>query len=292
MRRPGGGRRAAATAVCCLLSLASAGCSGAGTGREEPPGPPSAAATAPSRPVAPAAPPDTAEEFLARAEEAMAQEKGWTFAVEGREGLVLRGQANTATYTATVHRTTDEPWALHSTGTSVSGKGVARSEEVYVVDGTGYVKDGTAWRHGPLTEPGIADKVEDPVAALDALRTYADAVRPVESAGRLELRVRTAPAALPAVRGQGVVRKALRELAPTLEQLRAAGVTAPESRIRVERAEETVALDPATYRITSHTFRCAFLIPYGDRTIRYSQDVTQRTEGRFTGSIALPPEAG
>lgn len=249
----------------------------------------------PSRQAAPAEPsPRTAAEFLARAEEAMAAEKGWTFAVEGREGLLLQGQENAATYTATVRRTTGGSWALHSTGSSRSGKGVTEAEEIYVVDGDVHVKEGTAaWRHGPLSGPEFADKVEDPMAAIDAFRAYGDAVAlSREANGPVRLRVRTASAALTAVREQGVVRKALRELAPALEQLRAAGVTAPESRIRVERIEETVVLDPSTYRITAHTFRCAFLIPYGGQDIRYDQEVTERTEGTYEGVIALPGGVG
>jgi allophanate hydrolase subunit 2 len=81
----------------------------------------------------------------------------------------------------------------------------------------------------------------------------------------------------------------VRELEPTLKQLRTAGVTAAERDITAERVEETVVLDATTYRITSHAFRCVFRIPYGGQTIRYSQNVTERTEGVFPGAIALPP---
>ncbi|TXS44031.1 hypothetical protein EAO75_29900 [Streptomyces sp. uw30] len=140
----------------------------------------------------------------------MAGHKGWTFTVKGREGLVLRGQENAATYTATVRRTTGDSWALHSTGSALS-KGVRKPEEIYVADGTAYVKKGTvAW----------------------------------------ELRARTTTAPLTGVRDRGVVQKALRELAPTLRQLRTAGVTAPE--------------------------------------IRYEQDVTERTLGTYVGTVARP----
>ncbi|AZQ36961.1 hypothetical protein EJ357_28840 [Streptomyces cyaneochromogenes] len=236
--------------------------------------------------------PRTAADFLARAEQAMAAEKGWTFAVEGREGIVLQGQESAATYTATVHRTTGGAWALHSQGSSRSSKGVTEAEEIYVVDGTAYVKEGTAaWKHGPLSDPEFADQVEDPVAALDAFREYGEAVsvsEDEETDGGVRLSVRTTSAALTAVREQRVVQKALRELAPTLKQLRAAGVTAPESRIRVERVEESVVLAPSTYRITAHTFRCAFLIPYGGRDIRYDQLVTERTSGAYEEAVALP----
>lgn len=281
-------------AAAFLVAAVLAGCSGS-TDEGKPVESRAPATPGQSRQAAPAEPrPRTAAEFLARAEEAMAAEKGWTFAVEGREGLLLQGQENAATYTATVRRTTGGAWALHSTGSSRNSKGVTEAEEIYVVDGTAYVKEGTAaWEHGPLSDPEFADKVEDPVAAIDAFREYGDAVSLTQGTnGRVHLHVRTTSAALTAVRDQGVVQKALRELAPTLKQLRAAGVTAPESRIRVERVEESVVLDPSTYRITAHTFRCAFLIPYGGQDIRYDQLVTERTSGAYGGTVALPEGVG
>ncbi|MET9969091.1 hypothetical protein ABZZ80_24960 [Streptomyces sp. NPDC006356] len=255
----------------------------------------SAQSTSPSPQAAPAEPapePRTAAEFLARAEEAMAGRKGWTFAVKGREGLVLQGQENAATYTATVRRTTGDPWALHSTGATLS-KGVSKPEEIYVADGTAHVKKGTAgWEHGPLTDPEFADKVEDPLAALDAFRGYGAEVTLATPADRVELRVRTTTAPLPGVRDEAVVKKALRELAPTLRQLRAAGVTAPESEIAVEGVEETLVLDPSTYRITAHTFKSGFRIPYDGQSIRYEQEVTERTEGPYDGTVARPEGIG
>ncbi|MFF4348153.1 hypothetical protein [Streptomyces sp. NPDC001530] len=229
----------------------------------------------------------------------MSGEKGWTFAVKGSEELVLRGQKSTALYTATVHRTTGESWALHSAGTTYS-KGVGRPEEIFVVDGTGYVKEGgpeAAWKHGPLTDPEIADKVEDPVAALNAFQEYAteettdSAISLIKSGDQVELQVRTSSAALSGVRERAVVKKAVRELKPTLKQLRAAGVTASESQITVENVVESVVLDASTYRINAHIFRCAFLIPYDGRSIRYSQGVTESNQGTFAGTIALPAGA-
>ncbi|MFI7411296.1 hypothetical protein ACIBU0_21785 [Streptomyces sp. NPDC049627] len=272
-----------------LLSAALTGCAA----DDAPPAEPSRPAAAPAPVDSSSAPaPETSADFLALAEKAMAAQKGWRFTVKGSEGLVLQGRTSGATYSATVHRTTGASWALHSVGSIRSSKGTTRSEAVYVVDGVGYVKDGdAAWRHGPLTDPEIADKVEDPMAALDAFADYGDAVTLTASDRSVELRVRTTSAALPAVRDQGVVRKALRELAPTLEQLRAAGVTAPESGITVERAEETLVLNPSTYRITSHTFRCVLRIPYGTQGIRYAQEVTERTAGPYTGAVALPEGA-
>lgn len=300
--RPHRAVAALAIPAVSLLSLVLAGCAGSDGAGSKPvaSGSPLEAASAhtgaPQR-TAPAEP-RTAEEFLARAREAMAGRKGWTFAVKGNEGLTWQGRLNAATYTATVRRT-QQPMALHSTGTTYA-KGVAKPEEVYVVGGTGYLRkggSGSPWKSGSLSDPQIANVVEDPVAALTAFQDYAreesgDGVSVVKSGGQVELRVEVPSAQLPSVRNRGVVKKAVRELTPTLEQLRAAGVTAPESRITVERVEEVISLDSATYRIRSHRFRCTFLIPYRGQDVRYSQDVTERTQGGFTGTITLPAGVG
>ncbi|MFE6176480.1 hypothetical protein [Streptomyces sp. NPDC056464] len=269
-----------------LLAAALTGCAGS-TDEGKPVG--SAQPTTPSRQAAPADPqPRTTTEFLARAEEAMAGHKGWTFTVKGREGLVLRGQENAATYTATVRRTTGDAWALHSTGSTLS-KGVSKPEEIYVADGTAYVKKGTAaWEHGPVTDPEFADRVEDPLAALHAFSGYGDEVTLARPDGRVELRARTTTAPLTGVRDRDVVQKALRELAPTLRQLRTAGVSAPENEIAVEGVEETLVLDAATYRVTTHTFKCTFLIPYDGQRIRYEQELSERTVGTYDGTVTLP----
>jgi hypothetical protein len=74
--------------------------------------------------------------------------------------------------------------------------------------------------------------------------------------------------------------------------LHAAGVTATEDRITVQRVEEVLVLDPTTYRIRSHRFRCTFLIPYRGQGMRYGQDVTERAEGVFTGVITRPTGVG
>ncbi|MGW5606744.1 hypothetical protein ACWEWI_11725 [Streptomyces sp. NPDC003753] len=94
------------------------------------------------------------------------------------------------------------------------------------------------------------------------------------------------------VRRQPTARSARAAPAGAHDKVRAAGVRAPESQILVERVEEVLSLDSATYRIRSHRFRCTFLIPYGGQTMRYSQDVTERTEGGFTGTITLPTGLG
>ncbi|WP_165396439.1 hypothetical protein [Streptomyces sp. F001] len=283
-------RRRIAATTALLVSAALTGCSV----DDAPPSEPSRRAAAPAK-TEPAPAPETPAEFLALAEEAMAAEQGWTFTVKGREGLVLQGQENAATYTATVHRTTGDPWALHSTGT-IRGRNGAKPEEIYVVDGTAYVNEGGgAWEHGPLSDPEFADKVEDPLAALDGFRGYGDGItlaEPDGPEGRVELRVRTTTARLTDVRDEGVVQKALREFTPTLEQLRAAGVTAPESRIIMAGAEESFVLDASTYRVTAHTFKCTFLIPPEGRQIRYDQEVTERTAGMYEGTVVLPDGMG
>lgn len=278
--------RGAVAVVAVLLAAALTGCAGAA---DEGKPVASAQPSARSPQTAPAeAEPRTVAEFLARAEEAMAGQKGWTFAVTGREGLVLSGQDSSATYSATVRRSTGEAWALHSTGATVS-KGVSKPEEIYVADGTAYVKKGAAgWEHGPVTDPEFADMVEDPIAALDVFRDYGDEVTLAEPDGRVELRARAASGPLTGVRDKAVVQKALRELAPTLRQLRAAGVTTPVNAIAVGGVEETLVLDPSTYRVTAHTFKCTFLIPYDGQRIRYEQDVTERTSGTYDEVVAVP----
>lgn len=118
--------------------------------------------------------PETPGDFLDLAEKAMAAQHGWTFAVRGKEGLTLQGQQpSNASYTATVRRTSD-PEALQSHGVIISSKGQRKPEEVFVVGGKGYVKEGDAgtWKHGALSDPVIANKVEDPVAAVQTFRTY------------------------------------------------------------------------------------------------------------------------
>jgi hypothetical protein len=241
------------------------------------------------QPVAPRTP----EEFLARAREAMAAESGWTFAVKGKEGLVLQGQQSAASYTSTVRRTQD-PEALHSTGTIVS-KGASKPEEVFVVGGVGYVREGAAgaaWKKGAVSDPGVANKVEDPVDALDAFESYAKVdekgVEVVEADGMVRLQVRVASRRVADVKGRPAVEKAVRELEPTLAQLRKSGVTVGEDQILLDRVDEVLVLDSKTFRITSHRFECSFLIPYQGRTIAYSQDVREENRGVFDGHIRLP----
>jgi len=235
----------------------------------------------------------TPGEFLERAGKAMDAESGWTFAVKGNEGLVLQGQTSAASYTSTVRRTRD-PEALHSTGTIVS-KGAGKPEEVFVVGGVGYVKEGGAgagWKKGPVSDPDIANKVEDPVDALEAFESYAKAgegaVEVVKADGNVRLQVQVRSRRLAEVKNRPGVEKAARELEPTLAQLRKAGVTAGEEQILLNRIDEVLVLDAKTFRITSHRFECSFLIPYQGRTIAYSQNVREENRGVFDGGIRLP----
>ncbi|WP_406272458.1 hypothetical protein [Streptomyces sp. NBC_00191] len=243
---------------------------------------PEAKKTEPAKPVTP-------EEFLDRAEQAMAAEGGWTFAVKGSEDLVFQGQASTASYKATAERTQDPsaPSALHSSG-SVLSKGKRKPEEIFVIDGTAYVKEGNdAWKRGPASAPDMQNKVEDPVAALAEFRTYVqegDDVTLTKAGGKVKLQVRSG--------SRKLSQKAMRELKPTLKQLQKAGVSATEDQLTLSRVEETLILDPATYRVESHRFRFGFLIPYGGQDITYSQDVTEEIRGVFDGDIELPASIG
>ncbi|AVH56900.1 MULTISPECIES: hypothetical protein [Streptomyces] len=276
------------------LCIALAGCSeGSGTGEPADTGRPAVGAAPEVKRERPPAEPRTPEEFLERARRAMASEGGWTFAAKGKEELVLQGRTSAAFYTSTVRRTGD-PEALHSTGAIVS-KGVGRSEEVFVVREVGYVKEGGAgkvWKKGPVSDPDIADKVEDPVDALEAFTHYAKAgegaVEVVEADGHVRLQVHTASRRLAEVRDRPAVEKAVRELEPALAQLRKAGIRAGEDQLLLDRVDETLVLDTKTFRITSHRFACSFLIPYQGRTIAYSQDVREETRGVFAGEIRLP----
>ncbi|WP_146075272.1 hypothetical protein [Streptomyces sp. Ru71] len=60
----------------------------------------------------------------------------------------------------------------------------------------------------------------------------------------------------------------------------------------MDRVEEVLTLDPTTYRLTSHRFRCAFVIPSSAGSLRYGQEVTERTKGVFPGTISLPAGVG
>ncbi|MER6978500.1 hypothetical protein [Streptomyces carpinensis] len=243
----------------------------------------------------PASKPHTAAQFVARARQAMGAEKGWTFALSGSESAVMRGQApSSATYAATVHRTT-APEALEQTGTITTGKGERKPEAVYVVGGTGYVKEGAgAWKKGPLTDTEIADDVEDPVAELAAFATYAKSAK-VTGAGGGDVRLQVTASGwqLSAARSRPALKKAVREVEPTLAQLRKAGVRATDGQITLRSFSETWDLDAAHgYRITSHRYAFTFLVPFQGGDITVSQEVRAENRGVFTGSVTLPSGVG
>lgn len=240
--------------------------------------------------------PESAEDFLALAEKAMAGEAAWTFAVKGREGLTLQGQKSDATYRATVHRGM-APEALHSQGVSTSSKGVRTSEEIYVVDGTAYLKKGDApWKDAPASDPGMRNKVEDPVAAIEEFLAYAqtatgqDDVTLTEADGTVELRVGSDKQKLGAVRDQAWVKKAVREFDPTADQLRAAGVPVNNDQLTLSGLTEVLVLDATTYHVKSHRFEFGFLVPHGGQNIAFEQDVRQENRGTYDGQIELPAD--
>lgn len=274
------------------LSLPLAAC-GTGDGQAGAAGSKSPAAEQSPKPAAAPAP-ESAEDFLGLAEKAMAGEAAWTFAVKGKEGLTFQGQKSDATYRATVHRGM-APVALHSQGVSTSSKGARTSEEIYVVDGTAYLKKGGApWKDAPVSDPEMRNKVEDPVAAIAAFRAYArtatgqDDVTLTEADGTVELRVDSDKQKLAAVRDRAWVKKAVREFAPTAEQLRAAGVPVDNDRLTLSGLTEVLVLDATTYRVKGCRFEFGFLIPNGGQNIAFEQDVRQENRGTYDGQIELP----
>jgi hypothetical protein len=275
-------------ALIIPLSVSLIGCSAEGEPTESVE---SAESTSPEVMKTEPAKPVTAEDFLDRAEEAMAAQGGWTFAVKGSESLVFQGQTSAASYESTVRRT-QAPAAFHSSG-SVISKGKRKPEEIFVIGGTQYVKEGgDAWKHGPVSDPDMKNKVEDPVAVIGEFRKYVqesgDDVTLTKERGKVRLQVRTGSRKLSEVRDRSFAEKAVRELKPTLKQLQKAGVSASEDQLTLSRLEETLILDSETYRVESHRFRFGFLIPYGGQDITYGQDVNEENRGVFDGHIELP----
>ena len=281
--------RCAALVLPLAFSLAACGAAEE-DGPVEPAGAESPEATQSSE--APAAP-ESAEDFLDLAEKAMAEEGAWTFSVKGQEGLTLQGRKSAATYRATVRRGM-EPEALHSQGVSTSSKGTTKNEEIYVVDGTAYLKKGSApWKAAPTSDPEMQNKVEDAVAAIEEFREYAqaagDEMTLTKTDGTIQLRVGSDKQKLTAVRDRAWVKKAQREFDPTAEQLRDAGIPVNDSQLTLSGLEEVLVLDARTYRIKSHRFEFGFLVPYaGGQDITYEQDVRQENQGTFDGKIELP----
>ncbi|MFJ3334401.1 hypothetical protein [Streptomyces sp. NPDC086766] len=235
--------------------------------------------------------PKTAGQFVARAREAMRAEKGWTFALRGSESAVMQGQApSSATYTAAVHRTT-APVALQQTGTVITSKGERKPEAVYVVGGTGYVKEGVeAWKKGALSDPDIANEVEDPLAELDTFAGYAKSATVARTGTGVRLRVSASGWQLSAARNRPALERAAREVQPTLDQLRKAGVTATDSQITLKDFSETWDLDGEAqgYRVASHRYAFTFLVPFRSGDITVSQEVRADNRGVFGGHVTLP----
>lgn len=237
------------------------------------------------------APPRTAAEFLDRAEAAMRQEPGWRFAVRGREDLSAAGQRTIATYKATADLTR-EPATFRSRGV-ITTEGRRRAEWIYLVKGVVYVKEsGRGWRRLPAASAAARTKVEDPLRAVETFRSYARqaggmlSVETEDGQVKLDLKVPRAPVAR--YGGKEFARAALREFAPTLRQLKGAGVNTARERIRLSGLSETLVLDARTYRIVRHWRAFGFSIPYGNGNIIYSQEVQEKTRAPFRGTITLP----
>jgi hypothetical protein len=236
--------------------------------------------------------PESAADFIDLAEKAMAGEAGWTFAVEGKEGLTLQGQENAASFKATVQLSHAED-ALHSDGLVTADDGQSTAEEVYVIGGKAYVKEaGAEWKQGPVSSPEMRNKVEDPLAALGRFRDYlkesVETVKLSRTDGTVRLRVAVESQQFAEVKDRAYVARALREFEPTAEQLRGAGVAVDEPELTVSSLEETLVLDAETFRIESHRCRFALSVPYGDDDLTYRQDVKGVNRGVFDGGIQLP----
>lgn len=279
-----------------------------GCGAPQTSGPAAGTTTAPPSVTAPrsvTAPPSAsrapagATELLARAEAAMGAEAGWTFTVTGKESLTQsgapEGQGSRASYSARVDRTAG-PEALHQTGT-VTGKNGSKAEEVVSAGGTGYVREGAPgapWTKGPLTDPEIAAKVEDPLDALASFADYAERgerIEVVRSGGEIRLRLRVPSAALAEREERPAVARAAREFLPTLRKLRKAGVTAGEKKIVLTGLEESLVLDAKTHRMRSYRSSFGFAVPHEGRQLRYAQELGADTRGVFTGRIEAPVTA-
>ncbi|MFJ2715734.1 hypothetical protein [Streptomyces sp. NPDC087437] len=243
----------------------------------------------------PSATPESPLDFLDLAAKAMAEEPAWTFSVKGEEGLTLQGQKNAATYRATVRRSM-KPEVLRSEGVTTSSKGTRKNEEMYVADGTAYLREGDApWKHAPVTDPEMRNKVEDPVAVVEEFRTYAKAtggdVKVTGTGdGTVELRVASGKRKLSAVADRAWAKKAKREFDPTAEQLRKAGVVVEDARLTLSGLDEVLVLDAKTYRIRSHRLDFGFLIPYGGADITFEQHVGEENQGAYAGRIELPAD--
>jgi hypothetical protein len=275
--------------LAAVLTVALCGCGV----HDEPVKPAGKSATPAAKhaPSAAAPDPQTPADFLALARKAMAKEPGWTFAVTGKEGVTLQGQGSNASFRGTLQHTR-KPQALHSKGATLA-KGTTKSEEIYVLDGTAYLKEGNgAWKKKPASDPEIRNKVEDPLTALDRFGAYLkaseDDVTVTKGAGIVTLQVGVDTTKLTDVRDRGFVQKAMQEFDSTAKQLRKAGVAVQDSRLSFSSLKETLVLDSATYRVESHRFRFQLRVPYQGKDIFYGQDVREENKGAFDREVKLP----
>lgn len=284
-------RRHGWAGVAVGLSLALCGC-----GAHDEPAKPAGKSVKPAKEHAQSTAPDpqTPADFLALAQKAMAKEPGWTFKVTGKEGVTLQGQGSNASFQGTLQHTR-KPQALHSKGATLA-KGTTKSEEIYVLDGTAYLKEGDgAWKKKPASDPQVQNKVEDPLTALDRFAAYLKAskgdVTVTKGAGTVTLQVGVDKTKLADVRDRGFVQKAMQEFGSTANQLRKAGVTVQDSQLSLAGLKETLVLDSATYRVESHRFRFQLRVPYQGKDILYGQDVREENKGVFAGDVRLPAAA-
>lgn len=284
---------AAALVLPLALSLAACGTTQDG-GAAEPAAVDSPQAKQSDPAAAPPAAPESPEDYLDLAEKAMRDESGWTFSVEGEEGLTLQGQQSSATYEGTVRRGMGTA-TLHSQGVSTSSKGTKKTEELYVIGEAGYLKEGTAdWKAVSPADPEMRNKAEDPIAVLQEFRIYAQAaggdvkVTETDGGGTVELRVVSGKQKLSAVQGRAWAKKAKREFDSTAAQLRKAGIPVQDVQLTLSGLEEVLVLDAKTYRIKSHRLDFGFLVPYNGQDIVFEQRVTEENQGTYEGKIELP----
>jgi hypothetical protein len=246
--------------------------------------------------------PQTPEAHLDLAEEAMAAGPGWKFQVRGVEKLTLRGQQNEAIYSGVLERT-QNPMALHGLGTVTTGAGAGQrthGEELFVLDDTGYLNSERSgeWKEAPATDPEMANKVEDPVAALADFRGYMQRATGVEVTlmksaygNQITLKADVTSRKLGGVRDRPWAAKAQREVEPTLDRLREAGIRVSHAQLTLVRLEEELVLDSATHRVLTHWFRFTVRMPYGSDDITYTQEVKETNRGEFKERIEGPDAA-
>ncbi|MFI7020789.1 hypothetical protein [Streptomyces sp. NPDC050164] len=246
--------------------------------------------------------PQTPEAHLDLAEEAMAAGPGWKFQVRGVEKLTLRGRQNEAIYSGVLERT-QNPMALHGLGTVTTGAGAGQrthGEELFVLDDTGYLNSERSgeWKEAPATDPEMANKVEDPVAALADFRGYMQRATGVDVTlmksaygNQITLKADVTSRKLGGVRDRPWAAKAQREVEPTLDRLREAGIRVSHAQLTLVRLEEELVLDSATHRVLTHWFRFTVRMPYGSDDITYTQEVKETNRGEFKERIEGPDAA-